>query len=88
MMFVRGYTPGGFRGQAFHLHLRYPGIQDEILLRDLLRTDPDLAQAYVVLKTRLAKRFRNDREAYTEGKTDFVARVLKTAEKTSSDRTG
>ena len=25
MMFMKGYTPHGFEGQAYHLHVRYPG---------------------------------------------------------------
>lgn len=24
MMFMKGYTPKGFKGQTFHLHIRYP----------------------------------------------------------------
>lgn len=29
MMFMKGYTPQGFRGQAYHLHVRYAGDWDE-----------------------------------------------------------
>jgi GrpB-like predicted nucleotidyltransferase (UPF0157 family) len=65
--------------REFHLHLvpvcseRY---RDELAFRDLLRADPNLARAYVELKRSLAARFPADREAYTEGKTAFVARAL------------
>lgn len=29
MMLMKGYTPQGFRGQAYHLHVRYAGDWDE-----------------------------------------------------------
>ncbi len=45
-------------------------------LRDALRADPALAAEYAALKRRLAEQFPNDRPAYTEGKSGFVARVL------------
>jgi GrpB-like predicted nucleotidyltransferase (UPF0157 family) len=35
-----------------------------------------VAAAYVKLKRDLAQRFRNDRERYTEAKTDFIRRIL------------
>jgi GrpB-like predicted nucleotidyltransferase (UPF0157 family) len=44
----------------------------ELSFRDRLRDDPDLATSYAALKRRLAIRFRDDRSAYTEAKTDFV----------------
>jgi len=38
--------------------------------------DPEAAAAYVRLKNDLAQRFRNDRERYTEAKTDFIRSFL------------
>jgi GrpB-like predicted nucleotidyltransferase (UPF0157 family) len=35
-----------------------------------------LAAAYQQLKYELAEKFRDDREAYTEAKTEFITRVL------------
>jgi GrpB-like predicted nucleotidyltransferase (UPF0157 family) len=75
MMFMKGYTIDGFRGQAYHIHVRYPGDQDEIFFRDYLRTHPETAREYGELKIRLAEQFRNDREGYTDGKTSFVKRI-------------
>jgi GrpB-like predicted nucleotidyltransferase (UPF0157 family) len=49
---------------------------DRLRFRDALRSDSRLAERYAELKRHLAKRYRNDREAYTEGKADFVAAVL------------
>lgn len=44
--------------------------------RDALRSDSKLAERYAELKVQLAKRYRYDREAYTEGKADFVMAAL------------
>jgi GrpB-like predicted nucleotidyltransferase (UPF0157 family) len=49
---------------------------DRLCFRDALRSDSKLAERYAELKLRLARRYRHDREAYTEGKTDFVTAVL------------
>jgi GrpB-like predicted nucleotidyltransferase (UPF0157 family) len=43
--------------------------------RDNLRADDALASEYEELKRALAERFRDDREAYTAAKAEFVARV-------------
>lgn len=47
-----------------------------LAFRDALRSDPALAAEYAALKQDLAKRFPDDRSAYTEGKSPFVVRVL------------
>lgn len=44
--------------------------------RDALRADPDLVRAYTDLKQSLAERFRDDRAAYSEAKSEFVESVL------------
>jgi len=79
MMFMKGYTPEGFRGQAVHVHVRHPGDWDEPRFRDHLITHPDTAREYAALKEELARRFPNDREAYTDGKTEFIRRVMERA---------
>lgn len=50
MMFIKGYTPDGFKGQVFHVHVRYQGDLDEIWFRDYLIAHPDAAEEYVTLK--------------------------------------
>jgi GrpB-like predicted nucleotidyltransferase (UPF0157 family) len=75
MMFVKGYTPEGFKGQAFHLHVRYPGDWDEPYFCEYLRKHLQTAAEYVRLKKELACRFRNDRDGYTDAKTEFIKRV-------------
>jgi GrpB-like predicted nucleotidyltransferase (UPF0157 family) len=62
-----------------HLHLIQAGHHrwtDQLRFRDALRADPGLAEQYAALKHRLSAEHANDREAYTEGKAEFVARVL------------
>jgi GrpB-like predicted nucleotidyltransferase (UPF0157 family) len=44
--------------------------------RDALRADARLRDAYASVKHELAAKYPNDREAYIEGKTTFVERVL------------
>lgn len=44
--------------------------------RDRLRNHPEEARAYESLKRELARRFGNDREAYTETKGGFIDRLI------------
>ena len=65
--------------RTHHLHLvpfGSPLWNERLQFRDALRSDPALAAAYAGLKGRLADRHRNDREAYTEAKSAFIARAL------------
>lgn len=79
MMFAKGYTRLGFRGQAYHIHVRYPGDWDELYFRDYLKAHPEIAQKYGELKVRLSKTYRNDREGYTDKKNNFVKRITRMA---------
>jgi GrpB-like predicted nucleotidyltransferase (UPF0157 family) len=81
MMFAKGYSEKGLTGQTFHIHVRYPGDWDEIVFRDYLINNPDTAHDYVNLKQRLSVEFKNDREKYTDGKTDFIKKVTQRARK-------
>ncbi len=65
--------------RTHHLHLVPVGSrrwEECLAFRDAIRNDAALAKEYAALKMRLATEFRFDREAYTEGKTPFVRRVL------------
>ena len=75
----KGYTPHGFEDKVFHLHIRHPGDWDEIVFRDYLRQNPAKASEYAELKTALQKRFKHDRDAYTEAKGDFIRACVKEA---------
>lgn len=65
--------------RAFHVHVVvFDGDEwrRHVIFRDWLNLHPALAKEYEALKVSLAERFAGDREAYTEGKTAFVERVL------------
>ena len=47
-------------------------LRAQLAFRDRLRADPALATEYEALKRELARRFRDDRESYTDAKTAFV----------------
>jgi len=81
MMFVKGYTPNGFKGQAYHIHVRYCGDWDELYFRDYLKLHPEIASEYGELKARLSVKYKNNREEYTDKKTDFIKRITKIARK-------
>ncbi len=51
-------------------------LQAQVAFRDRLRSDPEVASKYVALKLELAARYRDDRLAYTEGKTEFIEATL------------
>jgi GrpB-like predicted nucleotidyltransferase (UPF0157 family) len=53
-----------------------PPLQAHLILRDALRDDPALAAQYGRLKRELAERYRDDRDAYAEGKSAFITAVL------------
>ncbi len=65
--------------RTHHLHLAPTGGRryvEELAFRDRLRDDPATAAAYEALKHELAARFGDDREAYTDAKSHFVAAAL------------
>jgi GrpB-like predicted nucleotidyltransferase (UPF0157 family) len=65
--------------RTHHLHLvpfASPLWEQRLVFRDALRHSQALAAEYAQLKLRLAQQYRTDREAYTEGKTPFIQRVL------------
>ena len=65
--------------RTHHLHLVPIGSAlwaDRITFRDYLRSSPEAAAEYTGLKTSLAACYPFDREAYTDGKSPFVAAIL------------
>jgi len=66
-------------GPPEHVHMYASGADEAVrhlLLRDYLRTHPGRAASYAALKRGLAVRFRDDREAYSEAKTDFILETV------------
>jgi GrpB-like predicted nucleotidyltransferase (UPF0157 family) len=71
-----------FAMRTHHLHLIPYQSQlwhDRLRFRDALRTSSTLAAEYGALKLELARKFELDREAYTEAKSPFIARILASA---------
>ena len=67
------------RPRSFHLHAveRHTRFwAHHLLFRDRLRESPEIASSYARLKVALARKFGDDREAYTRGKSIFIASVL------------
>ena len=75
----KGYTPQGFADKVFHLHIRYPGDYDEVVFCEYLKQNPDKAREYENLKIQLQKRFKHNRDAYTEAKGCFIRQCVKEA---------
>lgn len=68
--------------RTHHLHLvphESPLWTARIAFRDRLREAPALATEYAELKRNLVASCAHDREAYTDGKSEFVARVISEA---------
>lgn len=86
LMFLKGYTPEGFKGQVFHIHVRYGGDWDELYFRDYLIAHPETADSYGKLKLQLKKRFEHDRDGYTHAKTDFIRNITEEARRELGDR--
>jgi GrpB-like predicted nucleotidyltransferase (UPF0157 family) len=62
-----------------HVHINEINGQNwgnHVLFRDYLIAHPEVAGKYAALKTSLAARYPNDREAYLEGKAPFIQRIL------------
>ncbi len=77
MFFVKGMPPYGSR-RTHHIHMVevYGSFWDRLLFRDYLRAHPDEAKHYEALKHKLAARFRTDREGYTNGKQEYIQRIM------------
>lgn len=79
MSFNKGYTPEGYAERVFHIHFHESGDNDEILFRDYLKSHPEVAKEYESLKLSLLPAFRNNRDGYTEAKTQFVKDIVSRA---------
>ncbi len=52
-------------------------FRNHILLRDVLREDPQMKQEYAKLKLQLAEQFAGNMDGYCEAKTAFIVEILK-----------
>lgn len=58
-------------GHEFHIN--------HLLFRDYLQKHSDIRDEYHLLKTRLANKFREDRDLYQEGKREFIEQMTEMA---------
>lgn len=85
LFFVKGMPPFGSR-RTHHVHMLLPENarwKRALLFRDYLRSHPDTAQTYLALKHDLACQHRNDREAYTRAKDDFITEIVARARRSA-----
>ncbi|HTW85229.1 MAG TPA: GrpB family protein [Candidatus Sulfotelmatobacter sp.] len=68
--------PGSPRHHLYVCPAGAPALRAHLALRDTLRAEPALLAAYADLKRSLAAQFRDDRDAYAEGKTAFITAAL------------
>jgi GrpB-like predicted nucleotidyltransferase (UPF0157 family) len=71
-----------------HLYVcppRSPEYMRHISFRDYLRTHPAEANSYASLKRELVRKLGDDREAYTQAKSRFVAEILRRIDKVQSN---
>jgi GrpB-like predicted nucleotidyltransferase (UPF0157 family) len=79
----RYFRPGANRPRDVQVHVCQAGSQWErqhLLFRDFLRADDATRDAYARLKRDLAGRFRDDRIAYNQAKTNFILDTMDRAE--------
>jgi GrpB-like predicted nucleotidyltransferase (UPF0157 family) len=74
--------------RTYHLHLvdEPEELERRLRFRDRLRADAALASEYARLKRTLATRHRDDREAYTEAKGEFIRASSRRPECSSMDQ--
>jgi GrpB-like predicted nucleotidyltransferase (UPF0157 family) len=77
LFLVKGLPPQAVH-RTHHIHMTEKNgeLWERLLFRDYLRTHPEEAQAYERLKLILAATYREDREAYTAGKADYISGVM------------
>ena len=67
------------RARTHHIHMVEKSFQehwDQLRFRDYLTQHADVAREYERLKMDLASKYANDRAAYTNGKSEFIADVM------------
>lgn len=65
--------------RTFHAHAVPIGgeiYSNHLKFKRILRQEPALAEQYDRLKGRLATQYPKDRKAYTEGKNEFITKIL------------
>jgi GrpB-like predicted nucleotidyltransferase (UPF0157 family) len=79
----RFFRPFAGRPRDVHVHVCATGSRWErrhLLFRDYLRADADARAAYTAAKAEIAVRWRDDRIAYADAKTDIIEELMARAE--------
>ncbi len=84
--FNKGYTINGYDSKVFHIHIKKYKDCDELYFRDYLNDNIEVAKEYEKLKLYLYNKYNPNRDLYTEGKTDFVIKIVKLAREKYKDR--
>lgn len=78
-IYNKGYTKMGFADKVYHLHVRYKDDWNELYFRDYLIENPQIVKEYEKLKLDLFTKYEHNRDAYTEGKSDFILKITEKA---------
>jgi len=84
--FNKGYTINGYADKVFHIHIKEYGDCDELYFRDYLNENPQKAKEYENLKLELFNKYKPNRDLYTEGKKEFVNKIVLLAKEKYKDR--
>ncbi len=71
----------GTKVQLYLVEMNTESWKRNILLREYLRGHPETAKEYNKLKVELAKKYKDDQIAYSEGKAKFIKKVESKASK-------
>ncbi len=78
------YVKGKPELRTYHLQLverKSDEWKNHILVRDYFLKHPKVAKKYAELKIKLAKKYSDDRKAYSHGKDAFIKLIIKKAKK-------
>lgn len=77
--FNKGYTINGYADKVFHIHIKRYGDCDELYFRDYLNENRLKAIEYEKLKLELFNKYKPNRDLYTDGKKEFVNKIVNLA---------
>lgn len=86
LSFNKGYTIDGYADRVFHIHIKNYGDCDELYFRDYLNDNMTKAKAYEQLKLELYDKYKLNRNLYTDGKSQFVSRIVTMAKNKYKNR--
>jgi GrpB-like predicted nucleotidyltransferase (UPF0157 family) len=84
--FIRRDERTGARTHHIHMVEHHFPQWEALLFRDYLIQHPQVAREYEALKKSLVDTYSRDREAYTQGKSEFIRRVTEQAKQYYASR--